>query len=128
MTEPLRARLRFGLTDAMRRRDQPAVAVIRVALAAIDNAEAVPPTAVAPPTAGVPPSEGPIAGSAGGLGAGEAGRRDLDESDVEAIVASEIEQLLDGAAEYEDIGRGDAATELRQQAAVLDAFLAQPPA
>lgn len=121
MPEPLRTRLRAGLTDAMRAGDRAAVSVLRVALAAIDNAEAVPPG-----DAPSPPGDGSFAGSTRGLGAGEGERRSLDDAEIAAIVATEIEQLLAGAAEYEDIGRGDAATELRQQAAVLDAFLVGP--
>jgi len=40
-TEDIRARMRLGLVDAMKARDQRAVAALRSALARIDNAEAV---------------------------------------------------------------------------------------
>jgi uncharacterized protein YqeY len=45
-TGDIRARMRRGLVDAMKARDQPAVAALRSALARIDNAEAVDPESV----------------------------------------------------------------------------------
>jgi hypothetical protein len=47
-TGDIRARMRRGLVDAMKARDQPAVAALRSALARIDNAEAVDPESIDP--------------------------------------------------------------------------------
>lgn len=83
----LRDDLRAGLRDAMRSRDRTATSAIRSALAAIDNAEAIP----------LDPDDprhraGAVEASAVGVGAAEAERRDLTESDVAAIVRREIEE------------------------------------
>lgn len=121
MTEdptPLRARLRGALTPAMKARDAAAVAALRSALAAIDNAEAVSVTE-APPTT----TEGPIAKAAVGLGAGEGVRRDLDEAQMVAIVAAEVAERRAVAVEYDRSGAAERAARLRAEADVLAAHL-----
>ncbi len=63
--------LRTALRDAQRGRDGEAMAVLREALATIDNAEA-------PDVSHAPSGDtGPIAGAVQGLGAGEIARRVL---------------------------------------------------
>src|SRR5215208_20066 len=47
-TKDIRARMRRGLFDAMKARDQQAVAALRSTLARIDNAEAVDPESIDP--------------------------------------------------------------------------------
>jgi len=118
---PLHDRLRQALRPALKARDRAAVAAIRSALAAIDNAQAV----EAPPA---PQARGSIAGAVIGLGAGEAPRRDLSEGAIVAIVRAEVAERRAAAAEYERAGRGDAAARLVVEADVLAAHLAGAPA
>lgn len=101
----LRERLRADLTAAMKRRDRPAVTVIRTLLGAIANSEAV----------AVP--DGPY-DPAVGLG-GDVSRRDLAEADLVAIVAAEIERHRIGAGAAEAAGRDERAAQLRTELDVL---------
>jgi uncharacterized protein YqeY len=114
---PLRERLRSDLTAAMKDRDSLAVGALRSVLGAIDNAEAV---AHEPQSMS---TDGPIAGARPGLGAGEAARLDLSETDVAAVVHAEIADRLDAAALYERAGATDRAGHLRAEAGVLSALL-----
>ena len=108
----------------MKARDRAAVGALRSALAAVGNAEAVE-TQHAPTASG-----GTIAGSVAGLGAGDAARRELSDADVAAIVATEVDDRLHAANEYERLDRGEDAARLRAEAAVLSAFVSvdDPPA
>jgi uncharacterized protein YqeY len=114
---PLHTRLRRALPVALKARDQTAVAALRSALAAIDNAHAVP----APPA---PRSGGVVAGAVSGLGAGDAPRRDLSDGDIASIVRAEVADRRAAAADYERAGRADAAARLSAEAAVLASHLA----
>jgi uncharacterized protein YqeY len=109
--------LRRALTAALKARDTAAVAALRSALAAIENAGAVAPTRT--PAAG----NGPIAGAVAGLGAAEVARRTLTSSEVRALVATEVEQRRAAAREYADLGRPDRAERLQAEADVLAAHL-----
>ncbi|MCU1644525.1 MAG: hypothetical protein JWN03_4800 [Nocardia sp.] len=112
---PLRERLRAALPIAMKARDKSATAALRSALGAIDNAEAVDGSEV---------RAGAIETSAVGLGAAERPRRELGESDIEAIVHTEIDERLTAATEYESLSGGaDRAATLRAEAATLAAHL-----
>ncbi|WP_405139153.1 hypothetical protein [Nocardia sp. NBC_01388] len=112
---PLRDRLRAALPVAMKARDKSVTAAIRSALGAIDNAEAVDGSDV---------HAGAIESSAVGLGAAERPRRALTESDIEAIVRTEIDERHTAATEYEDLAGGaDRAATLRAEAAALAAHL-----
>ena len=117
----LRTRLREQLSAAVRDRDRIAVAALRDAIAALDNAEAVEPgedqTAA---------SSEYVAGGVVGLGAGEAERRVLDPEAQRAIVHAEIEGRLAAAATYEQHGHSSRATDLRVSAEVLLAVLDAP--
>jgi hypothetical protein len=112
----LRALLQSSLLPAMRAGDKDTVAVVRSALAAIANAEAVPVPATA--TAG----DGPIAGAAIGLGSTEAARRELTPDEVREIVELERQDRIRAAEESQAGGLGEYAARLRTQAAAL-AFL-----
>lgn len=115
----MRATLRGDLKAALKGRDVVAVTALRSALAAIDNAEAVPtdhrPDAV----------EGSehFAGAASGLGAAEAERRHLTEADLRSIVENEIRERSTAAAEYDRLGRTDLADRVRAEAEVLSRYL-----
>ena len=106
---PLRERLRRALPIAMKSRDKSAVAAVRSALAAIDNAEAVPVTARA----------GAIADSAKGPGSAEAVRHELTESGIAAIVAAEITERESAAGQYRDAGQAERADRLSAEANAL---------
>ncbi len=91
-----------------------AISALRSALSAIANAEAAPaPTSQA--TIGGPH----FAGSATGLGAGEAPRRNLSSARIDEIVRSEILERQAAAQEYEQAGHADRAARLRSEAQVL---------
>ena len=115
-----RARLRLALTEAIRARDMTAVPALRSALAAIGNAEAVEPGAVAPTGTGSPH----VAGAAAGLGAAEAERRRLSAAEIEQIVLGEAGERERAARDYERAGHADRADPLRREAQVLLAVLA----
>jgi uncharacterized protein YqeY len=112
-------RLRRALPPALKARDRAAVAALRSALAAIDNAQAV----EAPPA---PRSGGVVAGAVTGLGAGDAPRRELSQGDIAAIVRAEVADRRAAAADYERAGQVDAAARLTAEADVLAAHLADP--
>lgn len=116
MSSDLRALLQSSLLPAMRVGDQDTVDVVRSALAAIANAEAVPVDDATGPT------EGRIAGATVGLGATEAARRELSEDEVREVVERERQDRVHAAEESEAGGLGEYAARLRTQAAVL-AFL-----
>jgi uncharacterized protein YqeY len=116
MSADLRALLQSSLLPAMRVGDKDTVAVVRAALAAIANAEAVPVESSAALT------DGPIAGAAVGHGSTEAARRELSEAEVREIVERERQERIHAAEESEAGGLGEYAARLRTQAAAL-AFL-----
>ena len=116
---PVRQALRDALPGAMKARDTPTRNAIRSALAAIENAEALP---VDEADTIVVTSEH-VAGAAVGVGAAEAQRRELDEEKILEIVSSERNERLMAAAELRALGQHDRATELETEAAALDAFL-----
>ena len=87
---PLRTRLRAALLDARRARDAGSVSVVRSALAALENAEAVPIDSVA----------GAIEDSPVGVGAAEAERRTLTDAEELAVLDSEIAALAEAEQVY----------------------------
>jgi uncharacterized protein YqeY len=113
-TEPcaLRERLRRTLRDALRARDAVAAGALRSAIAAIDNAEAVPAGAR---------STRPL--GAAGLGATEVRRRELDAEEISRIVRSEAADRMAAAAQYERLGQIDAAARMRSSAELLAAIV-----
>lgn len=111
----VRARLRAALKEAMRARDRAAAGVLRSTLAALDNAEAVDPAG-----AGLEQVEHErIAGTVGGLGAGEVPRATLDEEGARAVVAGEVAERRAAADDYDRVGATERARELRAEAALL---------
>jgi uncharacterized protein len=80
---PLRTRLRAALLEARRARDAETVSTLRTALAALENAEAVPTAARA----------GAIEQAPVGAGAAEAARRVLSDADELEILDEEIASL-----------------------------------
>lgn len=97
----LKGRLRADLKAAMQSRATDEVRVLRVLIAALDNAEAV-------PTQGYRPRALGDAGT-------EVARRQLDDAQVDALLASEIVERELAAADLERSERsGDAAILLRE--------------
>lgn len=90
----LRARLRRALTTAMRARDADTLLAVRSAIAAIDNAEAVPVEAA--------PAAGAIENAAVGVGAAEAQRRVVPPTEQEALVRAEIDERIAAAERLRD--------------------------
>lgn len=115
----MRASLRDDLTAALKARDRIAIAALRSALAAIDNAEAVP--VEHPPNNGH--SNEHVAGAAIGVGAAEAERRALTEADLRSIVENEVRERSAAAEQYGQAGRADLAERLRAEAEVLTRHL-----
>ncbi len=113
---PLTARLRTALTEALSSRDLIAAAAVRSALAAIGNAEAVPPPAG---SGSERASSEHVAGAVAGLGTAEAARRLLTEADIAAIVAAEIADRRSAADEYDRLARSEQSARLRQEADIL---------
>jgi uncharacterized protein YqeY len=118
----LRGRLRGALPAAMKARDAAAVAALRSALAAIDNAEAVEPAPGPPPAAG----HADLAGTVAGLGAAEVERRHLQEAEVARIVQAEVADRRAAADAYERAGQAERAGRLRAEADVLSSHLDGP--
>ena len=94
------------------------MAALREAIAALDNAEAIPPDGDLKAEAGEY-----VAGGVVGLGAAEAERRILDAETQRAIVRAEIEIRLAAAITYDEHGQGARAGDLRSGAEILIAIL-----
>jgi uncharacterized protein YqeY len=114
----LRAVLRADLVTAMKARDSDAVAALRAAIAAIDNAEAVD----RPDGAATTTSEH-FAGAHVGVGSTEAARRDLTIVDVRAILQEQIAERSGAADRYDTLGQSEAAARLRREADALRKYL-----
>jgi uncharacterized protein len=143
----IEARLRAALRDAMTTRDVVAAFALRSALSAIGNAGAVPAPAAsmvpaapvapvapaasmvpaAPTNSAAPAASAYVAGSAPGLGAGEAPRRRLTQADVAGIVRAEAAERDTAAGQYDQAGHPDRAETLRREAAILRAALGESP-
>ncbi|MEU3414839.1 GatB/YqeY domain-containing protein [Streptomyces sp. NPDC006658] len=103
----------------MRARDKAAVSALRSALAALDNAEAVPLSEAG--LRGVALEESPV-----GAGTTEAARRELSERGVIDVVRAEAAERLEAAARLTAPAHADHAARLRAEAAVLLTFLDAP--
>jgi uncharacterized protein YqeY len=117
-----RQALGVALRAAIKARQPVAVAALRSAMSAIDNAEAVP--VPDPPPSG----DGPIAGAVVGLGAAEVDRRALSPAEVMTVVQREIDERLAVAADYDRLGRTEEAATRRAEAAVLVEHVQATPA
>lgn len=116
-------RLQRALGAALKARDLAAVSAFRSALAAIGNAEALPAHAVAAAR-----HSQYVAGSVEGLGAAEASRRVLTETETAEIVVAEIAERREAADRYERAGHTDRADRLRREADALAAVISADPA
>ncbi len=110
----VRTALRTALTNAMAQRDRAATAVYRTALAAIDNAEAVP--------LAEEHRAGAVESSATGLGRAEVARRALTREDEIGIVQQEVQDRR-VTADTLATASPEAARQLRSEADLLQALL-----
>ena len=106
----LKERLRADLKTALQARAGDEVRVLRVLIAALDNAEAVP---------GVQKTYVP---RAFGDPSGEVARLSLDGGAVKALLASEVAARLAAAADYRSHGRSDEASRLEAEAALVSRY------
>jgi uncharacterized protein len=114
MSLPLR--LRQALPEAMRARDRAAVSALRSALAALDNAGAVPVDEAVIRAGAI--EQAPV-----GAGATEAVRRELGEREAADVVRAEVDERLEAAALLTGPAHTGRAERLRAEAAVLRGFL-----
>jgi hypothetical protein len=117
--QALRAELRHGLTAALKARDAEALAALRTAIAAIDNAEAI-----ATADTHRPVTSADIAGASSGVGSTEAVRQSLSSGQLRDIVCEQITEYAREADRYDALGQPDAAHRLRHRAGILTAHLA----
>ena len=117
--QTVRATLRHGLTTALKARDAEALAALRTAIAAIDNAEAIATTDTQRPV-----TSADIAGASSGVGSTEAVRRSLNSGQLRDIMREQIAEYAREADRYDALGRPDAADRLRYRAGILAAHLA----
>jgi len=110
----LQQRLQAALPVAMKARDKPAVSALRSALAAIDNAAAV------------PPRDSDFGPASVGLGVTEVARREQDETEVDRIVRAEVAERLAAADQYDRLDRAEQAEQKRIEARALEAHLSRP--
>ena len=126
MSSPLRSALRSRLTTAMRDRDRHAVGVLRSAVAAIENAEAVAvddgPTVTSSATSSATSSVA-VAGAPVGLGVTEAERRPLDDASERSLVLAEVQALLEAETDYAAAGESERARSAAAGASLLTAVL-----
>lgn len=114
----MRSRLRQDLSTALKARDRVAVAALRSAMAAIDNAEAV-----EIDTAPRETTSAHIAGASAGVGSSEAERLGLSDADVRKVIRREVDERVQAADEYARLGRSDEAEQLRLEAAALGPYV-----
>ena len=112
----LRERLGGALRQALRSRDAVAVSALRSALAALDNAEAVPDGGSDGSASATHPR---LAGTTLGVGSAEVPRRTLSDDEQRAVLQAEIDERLFAAAQFDLGSRPDRAARLRAEAAVL---------
>jgi hypothetical protein len=115
----LRAGLRRDLTTALKARDTEAVAALRIAIAAIDNAQAVSPDG----GPGQPEASAHVAGARSGAGSTEAARRQLSRGELHDVLRDLIAEQDREADRYDALGQAAAAGRLRRQSRTLTAYL-----
>lgn len=116
--DDLRVGLRRRLSEVVRNRDRVAVAALREAISALDNAEAVPIDTDLNDQVGQY-----VAGGVVGLSAGEAERRVLDAEAQQAVMRTIIDARLAAANTYDQHGQSERAADLRLGAEILIAAL-----
>jgi hypothetical protein len=121
---PLRDALQSELTDAMRQRDRATASAVRSALAALDNAGAVPGGPGTAEPGDEPAQSEHVAGGTAGLAATEVPRRELTATEAAAIVVDERAALLHHAERLARLCRRDEADAALRGATALSRALA----
>jgi uncharacterized protein YqeY len=111
--ETLRIQLRADLKLAMQARNGVATRVLRLLVAAIDNAQAVP----------VDPDDRSGGLNRFGDGAVEVARTSLSEADVQALLMGEIDARETAAETFRGLGRGEQADLLYAEAEIVRRYL-----
>lgn len=111
--ETLKARIRADLTTAMKARDSAQASLLRVLLAALDNAEAVP----------VGTGHDRYEERAFGDPSVEVPRIVLSPEEVAALLEKEKVERETAATEFEGLGRPEDAMRLRQEALWVSRYL-----
>jgi len=109
----MQIRMRDDLRTAMRAKSASEVAVLRVCLAAIDNAQAIP----------VGDKHQTYEVKAFGDRSVEVPRLPLDAAAVLAVLSREIEDRLSAAAQFEQHGSPDRGATLRADAAIIGRYI-----
>jgi len=117
--QALRAALRQDHTAALPARDAEALAALRTAVAAIDNAEAVATTDTQRPV-----TSPDIAAASSGVGSTEAVRQSLSGGPIRDLVREQITEYAREADRYDALGQPAAAQRLRHRARILAAHVA----
>jgi hypothetical protein len=112
--DAIQARLRLALRAALKTKDTVAASALRSVLAAISNAEAVPPHPGTTPVASQH-----VAGGAAGLGSAEAERKILSRQETARIIEDEIFERRAAIRQYEAVGRPELAERLRHEIQVI---------
>lgn len=107
----MKARLSADLRHALKEKDRTRAALLRSLIASLDSAEA-------PPMAA-----GPASGQDFRSGAAEVERLVLKDGDVRRILAAEIEEREDAAAQFARLGQADRAAALRSEATLVRQYL-----
>ena len=116
--EALKGALRRDLTAAMKEHDRGTATVLRTALAALDNAEAV-----TVPANGKVAATAHVAGAGSGVGSTEAGRRSVTGDEAREVLRGLIAEQSGEADRYDTLGQAATAQRLRAQAGVLRKYL-----
>jgi uncharacterized protein YqeY len=109
----MKARLRADLVLAMQARDGEGAALLRVLIALIDNAEAVP----------VGDAHQKYQVRAFGDPGVEAPRRDLSPADIDGLLRRELAERETSAADFERLGRTAEAQSRRAEALLIAGYL-----
>lgn len=116
--DDLRAAMRADLLTAMKAREKDAVTALRVALGALDSAEALPAEELDTRIG----SEH-VAGASVGLGSSETARLELTLERAREVLRAELEDRRSIAIEYTEIGQTEAGEHLRAEADVIERYL-----
>jgi uncharacterized protein YqeY len=120
MPENIESALRVALRAALTARDASSASALRSALAALENAGAVVPTAAQESAATTSPH---VAGAVAGLGGSEVPRRQLTPDEQRALVLAEIADRTRAAEQMAHLGRHDDSRRLVAEAEALQRIL-----
>lgn len=110
--------LRRDLRAALKSRQPDTISALRTLIAAIDNAEAIPPDPDPPRS-----DDSVVALSSPGVGSTEAPRRDLAMADIEGIVRDLLCEYETTGVHYRSIHQHEASDQCRRKAAIVRAYL-----